>query len=81
MSSHTGSPDGASALWGSGDAEGLGHHLRGGRRAEELAAASRGAAGAAREDGRLLEAHEAVGEARAERLDRAPRPRRPTAAA
>jgi hypothetical protein len=54
-----------------GQTERLPHHLRGGGRAQELAAPSRRAAGPAGEGRRLVEAHEPVGEARAERLDRA----------
>jgi hypothetical protein len=52
-------------------AERLGYDLGRGGGAEELAAASWSAAGATSEGGGVFEAHQAVGEARAERLHRA----------
>ena len=69
MSSQIGWPEGASAECGSDMPERLGDDLRGGRRAEELAAAAGRRAGAAAELGGLLERDLAVGEARADRLD------------
>ena len=64
-------PEGASAAVRHGEAERFGHDLRGGRRAEKLAAAARRRARAAAELGGLLERELAVRVARADRLHRA----------
>ena len=69
MSSQIGWPEGASAECGSDMPERLADDLRGGRRAEELAAAAGRGAGAAAELGGFFQRSLAVREARADRLD------------
>ena len=61
-------PDGLSALCGSVQPECLGHHLRRGGRAHELASASGRAAGSAPHHRRVLEGDLAAGEAGRQRL-------------